>query len=84
MTYPSRSVASVTIARGVARWSVRLLASVRPALLAIVAQAALVQGVAFAEVCERMLACDPVANGAQRAFELLAQWLDDGLLVGVS
>jgi hypothetical protein len=38
-------------------------------------------GATFAAVCEQVLADAPAETAAQRAFELLARWLGDGLLI---
>ncbi len=41
-------------------------------------------GAPFADVCERIVACESEAHGADRALALLGEWLADGLLTGYS
>jgi hypothetical protein len=40
-------------------------------------------GAQFADVCERIVACEGEAHGAERALALLGEWLADGLLTGL-
>lgn len=48
------------------------------------ALAALAGGEPFGNVCEAVAAPDSAADGAQRVFGFLRQWLADGLLTGVA
>jgi len=43
---------------------------------------ALAQGAPFADVCEEIALCAGASAGTERAFELVAEWLSDGLLAG--